>query len=120
MANKPTTLGYFMKRLHDSGYNVEKLYTDYSEIDSRAWTVVIDPRNASIMCTCFVNRSNIGDNYFEFYDGGQFLPSYKLKTQSIEVLLEHLNKYNIFNKNKDYTEKGFKPVVEDVVEKAVS
>jgi len=102
--NKPTTLGYFLKRMRDCGYRVEKLFIDYSETDPRAWTVVIDPRNASVICTCFVNRNGLGDNYFEFYDGGQFLPNYKIKTESIEVLLEHLNKHGIINKTKDYNE----------------
>lgn len=103
MASKPTTLGYFTKRLRDCGYVVEKLYTDYSPMDSRAWTVIIDPGCASVFCTCFVNRTEIGDNYFEFYDGGQFLPDgHKYKTESIEVLVETLVKYGINNKSKNY------------------
>ena len=101
MSNKPTTLGYFLKRMKDSGYRVDKLFVDYSENDPRVWTVVIDAGNASVFCTCFVNRNGLGDNYFEFYDGGQFLPNYKIKTESIEVLLEHLNKHNIYNKTRD-------------------
>lgn len=102
--NKPTTLGFFMKRLRDCGYNVEKLYIGYSDMDPRIWTVVIDPYGASVFCTCYVNKSNFGDDYFEFYDGGQFLPNYKIKTQSVEVLIEHLNKCGIVHKNKEYND----------------
>ena len=59
MSNKITTLGYFVKRLRDSGYVVNKLYTDFSEMDSRRWTVVIDPDNASVFCTCYENDSKL-------------------------------------------------------------
>ena len=97
--SKPTTLGYFIKRLTGSGYRVERLFDYYTLTDPRAWTVVIDPGCAAVFCTCYVNKSDIGDNYFEFYDGGQFLPSnMKIKTQSIEVLIEHLVRYGINNK----------------------
>lgn len=104
--NKPTTLGYFLKRVRDCGYRVEKLYTEYSENDPRIWTIIIDPSGASVFCTCFVNREQVGDYYFEFYDGGQYLPNYKIKTESIEVLIEQLNKYGIVHKTRYYTENG--------------
>ena len=47
MANKITTLSYFVKRLKDSGYVVYKMFDEYSEADPRNWTVLIDPGNAS-------------------------------------------------------------------------
>ena len=102
MSSKPTTCGYFMMRMRDSGYNVEKLYDNYTGTDPRAWTVVIDPGFSSILCTCYINRSELGDNYFEFYDGGQFLPNIKHKTQSIDVLIELLVKSGIHHKNNTY------------------
>lgn len=103
MSNKITTLGYFVKRLRDSGYVVNKLYTDFSEMDSRRWTVVIDPDNASVFCTCYENDSELGDLFFEMYDGGRFIPSkFRLKTDSIEVIVTYLNKYGIHNKARDY------------------
>ena len=40
MANKLTTLGYTLKRLRDSGYYAYKIFTDYSEVDPRAWSIV--------------------------------------------------------------------------------
>jgi len=101
--SKPTTISYFMMRLRNSGYRVEKLFTEYGEMDPRVWTVVIDPGCASIICTCFCNKNGLGDNFFEFYDGGQFLPSnVKIKTQSVEVLIDHLVRHGINNKDSHY------------------
>jgi hypothetical protein len=106
MANKPTSLSFFIKRLIDSGYTVQEIFTSYSENDPRVWTIVIDPGHASVFCTCYMNHKSMGDNYFEFYDGGQFLPNYKIKTQSVEVLLDKLNQYGIINKRRKYNEAG--------------
>lgn len=104
--SKPTTIGYFIKRLTGSGYRVDKVFTEYAYTDPRSWTVIIDPGCASIICTCYVNKNDIGDNYFEFYDGGQFLPpNMKIKTQSIEVLIGHLVKFGINNKMSDAEKK---------------
>ena len=102
MSSKPTTCGYFMMRLRDSGYRFEKVFEDYSGTDPRSWTVVIDPGMASVFCTCYVNRTELGDNHFEFYDGGQFLPNVKHKTQSIDVLIEALVKAGINHKTNSY------------------
>lgn len=106
MANKVTTLGYFKKRLRDSGYVVDDIFKYYSEVDPRQWTIIIDPGCASVMCTCYVNanpdniqQSQIGDWYFELYDGGQFIPNRMvIKTSSIEVLIGHLVRFNIDHK----------------------
>lgn len=110
MNNKLNNQGYFIKRLRDSGYIVNRLELDYSQSDPRAWTVIIDPGNASVFCTCYINankenlkESNLGENYFELYDGGQYLPSkFKLNTSSIEVILSFLNQYGIINKSSNY------------------
>lgn len=107
MANKLTTLGYFKKRMRDCGYIVDDLFRGYSHLDPRSWTVIIDPGCASIFCTCYVNankddikQSQIGDFYFELYDGGQFIPGkFLVKTSSIEVLIEYLVKFGINNKS---------------------
>lgn len=96
MSNKLTTQGYFIKRLRDCGYKVDKLYENYSETDPRSWTIIIDPGGASILCTCYINVSEVGDNYFELYDGGQTIPGkLSIKTSSIEVVIEYMNKFNI-------------------------
>jgi len=106
MANKLTTLGYFKKRMRDCGYMVDDVFRNYNQADPRHWTVVIDPGVASILCTCYVNsniddvkQSQVGDFYFELFDGGQFVPGrMSIKTSSIEVLIEYLVKFNINNK----------------------
>ena len=103
MPNKLTTQGYFIKRLRDSGYMVWRVYENYSECDPRAWTVVIDPGIASIFCTCYINDKSFGITTFELYDGGQFFPEkLKISTESIEVIIAYLVKFNINNKSQTY------------------
>ena len=104
MANKITTQSYFIKRLKDSGYMVYKIFDEYGEADPRSWTVMIDPGNASVFCTCYVNHHGMfGETFFEFYDGGQYIPErFKLKTDSIEVIISYLVKYGINNKSELY------------------
>lgn len=105
--NKITTLGYFLKRLRDSGYYAHKLFTDYSKADARAWTVIIDPKGASIFCTCYQNDPYVGESSIELYDGGQFIPGrLKIKTDSYEVLIEYLVKFGINNKTRSYNISG--------------
>ena len=106
MSNKLTTLGYTLKRLRDSGYYTHKLFTNYSEADPRMWTIVIDPGNASIFCTCYVKDPLIGETYLELYDGGQYIPGrLKLKTDSFEILVERLVDFGVNNKASDYPQK---------------
>jgi hypothetical protein len=101
--NKVTTVGYFIKRLRDSGYVTNKLFTDYSKADARSWTVIVDPKQSSVFITCYNNHSYLGEEYFEMHDGGQFVPeNFKLKTSSIETIIEYLVKFNINNKSKTY------------------
>jgi hypothetical protein len=105
--NKVTTCSYFIKRLRDSGYVVDRLWSEYGMGDSRSWTVIIDPGVSSIFCTCFNNKSEFGEEYFELYDGNQFIPDqFKIKTSSIEVIVEYLVKYGINNKSAAYTQKS--------------
>ncbi len=103
-ANKLTTLGYFIKRLRDSGYVVDKMFTSYGPADPRAWTVIIDPNVASVLCTCYINDPMLGESFFEIHDGGQFIPQrlFKIKTNSIEVFVEYLVKFGINNKAESY------------------
>lgn len=101
--NKITTVGYFIKRLRDCGYVTDKIFSDYSKNDCRSWTVVVDPRNTSVFITCYNNQNFFGEEYFEIHDGGQYIPDrFKLKTNSIETLIEYLIKYNINNKSSSY------------------
>ena len=99
MANKLTTLGYFLKRLRDSGYIANKLFADYGEQDIRCWTILIDPEKTSVLCTCYVNDPYFGETYFELFDGNQYIPGcYKIQTSSFEVIVEHLVKHGIIGK----------------------
>jgi hypothetical protein len=103
MANKLTTMGYFMKRLKDSGYVVDKVFNGYSMIDSRSWTVIVDPGCASVFITCYHNDPEIGRSYFEMYDGGKFVPGrVKLETSSIETFIGYLVKFGVSNKSRSY------------------
>ena len=101
--NKVTTCSYFIKRLRDSGYVVDRLFSEYNKGDARSWTVIIDPGVGSILCTCFNNKNSFGEEYFELYDGEQYIPDgMKIKTSSIEVIVEYLVKFGINNKSATY------------------
>jgi len=103
LKNKLTTLGYFIKRLKDNNFYVIKLFNAYSYSDPRAWTVMIDPGNASIVCTCYLNKSDFKTSYFELYDGDQFIKNrINLKTSSIETFIEYLFKCGAKNNAPDY------------------
>ena len=109
---RPSNLEYFTMRMKNSGYRVERIFTMYSYNDPRVWTVIIDPGQASIVCTCYVNRQDLDDTQFEFYDGGQFIPSnMKIKTSSVDVLITHLVKYGINNKDTAYPKNVLNPFV---------
>lgn len=100
-----TNQSYFIKRLKDSGYVVWKIFDEFSEIDPRQWTVCIDPKVASIFCTYYVNGGTFGDeNFFEIYDGGQYVRpiNVKLKTSSIEIVIQKLVEWGIHNKHENY------------------
>jgi len=102
--NKLSTQGYFIKRLKDSGYVVDRIFDHYSEIDCRCWTIMIDPGNTSVFCTYIENDKEIGNNYFELYDCNRFINGrFKIVTESMEVFIKFLNKLNIINK---FSKKG--------------
>lgn len=111
--NKISTPSYFMKRMRDSGYVTIEIFRNYSEMDPRRWTIMIDPGCASIYCTCYENaspedmkKSQIGDFYYELYDGGQFVPGrFAIKTSSIEVIIQHLSDFGIINKSYRYNQR---------------
>jgi hypothetical protein len=101
--NKITTCSYFIKRLRDSGYVADRIFGDYNTGDPRSWTVIIDPGVASVFATCYNNHSDLGEEYFELYDGGQYIPeNFKIKTSSIEVIIQYLIKFGINNKASTY------------------
>jgi len=94
--NKLKTAGYFIKRLKDAGYVVLRMFDKYSDKDPRKWTILLDPKGASIFITCFENRPFKGEYLFSFEDGNQrFIRGYVLKTSSIDVVIERLNDRNV-------------------------
>jgi hypothetical protein len=109
--NKLHTPSYFIKRLRESGYVVEKVFAGYGYHDPRRWTLVINPKHESILITCYTNKEWFNDAVFEFNDGGQQIPkNFNLHTKSIEVIINYLRTYNIDSQNesrpkKEYTEK---------------
>jgi hypothetical protein len=89
--NKISTPGYFLKRLKDSKFTTFKIFKNYSEADSRRWTILVDPGVTSVFITCYENISFKGDVMFEFNDGGNLFPkNFSLKTNSIEVVVSKL------------------------------
>ena len=89
--NKLKTAGYFIKRLRDSGFETIRIFNDYSDSDPRKWTLLIDPKNTSVVVTCFENTPFKGEYLFTFEDGNQrFRTGYSLKTDSIEVVVNKL------------------------------
>ena len=89
--NKPTTCGYFISRLRDSGFCTLRLFNDFGPADPRKWMVMIDPRGHSLVVTCYENKDFKGDTVFEFNDGGNKFPkNYNLKTKSMEIIMTTL------------------------------
>jgi len=95
--NKVSTLGYFVKRLKDSGYVVWKMFNKYSIEDNRKWTVLINPGTESVMMTCRVNVEDTGSSpHFDVYDARQStFKNVTLATDSIEVIVNHLIKSGV-------------------------
>lgn len=99
MKNNIKTLGYFVKRLKDSGYETWKMFDAYSDADPRKFTLLIDPTGAAVWITCYENLEEEGDVVFEIHDGGQFIPfRLRIKTDSYEIIMKYLNEYGIVKK----------------------
>ena len=102
MKNKLAKQAYFIKRMRDSGYNIEKIFEGFSQSDPRSWTIMINPGVSSVFCTCYSNHGESdgidvdSSCYFELFDGGQFIPSrIKIDTSSFEIIIAHLMKFGI-------------------------
>lgn len=102
--SKINNQSYFIKRLKDSGYVVYKIFDDYNTSDPRKWTILIDPKVSAVYITLFEDAGRFGDeDYFEFNDGGRYVPkNFKLKTDSMEVVINHIVNFNINNKVDGY------------------
>jgi hypothetical protein len=100
--NKLRTPGYFIKRLRDNGFIVLRVFSVYAKHDSRRWTVIVNPSDASVFITCYLNRENFDEILFELNDGGNRIPrNFSLKTDSIESVVCFLLEHGVSN-NTDY------------------
>lgn len=89
--NKLSTPGYFIKRLKDNNFTTFRIFGNYSKVDPRKWTILVDPGNTSIFITCYENKTQLNEVLFEFNDGGKLFPkNYNVKTDSIEVIVSQL------------------------------
>jgi hypothetical protein len=89
--NKISTPSYFIKRLKDSKFTTFKVFGNYSDLDPRKWTILVDPGGASVFVTCYENKVQNKEVLFEFNDGGQLFPkNFSLKTESIEIVVTNL------------------------------
>lgn len=96
--NNITTQGYFIKRLRDCGFVVIKLFHNYSIMDPRKWSILINPGRESVIITCYQNKNFIKDDIFEINDGGSKIPrNFHLSTDSMEVMISFLIKKGISN-----------------------
>jgi len=99
--NNLYTPSYFMKRMKDNGYGIWKVFDKYGPHDSRYWTMLIDPGGFSVWVTCYFNKEELNDVYFELDDGGNRIPKKLLiKTASIETIISNLMKFGIDNETK--------------------
>jgi hypothetical protein len=102
MKNKVTTCGYFIKRLRDNGYKVNRIFSDYTSQDPRRWTIMIDPDESALYITCYVNYDWTDDFKFELHDGTQF-KTLQLKTDSMEVIMTKLIEKDILPSEEKHT-----------------
>jgi hypothetical protein len=94
--NKITTQGYFIKKMRDFGFVVERVYSKYSEDDTRKWTVVVNPKSQSIFITCRDNGEWPWRGLYEFDDSGTIIPrGFHINTESTEVVAKHLQQFNV-------------------------
>ena len=93
MKNKISNLSYFLKRLKDNGFIAWKIYNQYSDLDTRMWTVLINPGVESIYITCrklmIDGKTSLPE--FEFnHDFAKLQKNLKVRTLSMEVIINTL------------------------------
>lgn len=94
--NKIDTPAYLIKRLRESGFIVIRLFTKFSLVDPRKWSIMVDPGGASVQITCYENYPMPRDITFEFNDGNMRWPkNFMLQTRSVEVILLQLIEKNV-------------------------
>jgi len=96
--NKLKTPSYFIKRLRDNGFIVIRLFSVYSKEDPRQWTIMVNPSEASVLITCYINKENLNEVLFELNDGGKRITkNFFIKTDSIEVIIDFLIHHGVSN-----------------------
>lgn len=88
--NKLYNQSYFVKRILDAGYSVERLNVKFENDDSRRWMILINSKilkyHHNICVTCFKNND---DFCFKFQ--GQALRDFILNTKSMNTIINILN-----------------------------
>lgn len=91
LKNKLSTPAYICHRLRRSGFDVVKVFSNFSEGDPRKWTILVNPGDASLFITCYENKEYEGHILFELHDGGRRWPkNYHISTLSVEVIMNEL------------------------------
>lgn len=92
--NRLYTLSYFIKRLADNKIFSEILINNndkrdkyYSKDDIRQWTILIDPNNRNIICTCFKKTPK----NFWFKLNTKYNDNIKIKTLSMQTIINIIN-----------------------------
>ena len=94
--NKITTQGYFVKRIRDRGYRVDRVYSKYCDSDPRKWTIVINPLHESVFITCRDNGEWPWRGMYEFCDNGVNIPrGFHVNTESVDVVVRHLQSFKV-------------------------
>jgi hypothetical protein len=84
---------------------------NYSEYDSRVWTILIDGGGSNVLLTFYKNAKDVfddaeeyGRDYFELFDGGQYIKPIKrrISTLSFEVICQELNNLGVVKKHFAY------------------
>ena len=100
--NKITTQGYFVKRIRDEGYVVDRIYSKYEQTDPRKWTVVINPGKDSVFITCRDNGEWPFRGMYELCDNGVTIPrGFHINTESVDVVVSHLKSFKVIPEKAD-------------------
>ena len=116
--NNITTKSYLVKRLKDSGYDINKLDNIvYDKNDKRKFSILLDNGGNSIIITVYKDekiempdgKTKTLQGKIQFYDGGRIHNAHlNHRTESVEVIYEYLNEKGVVNKH--YTYLARKPI----------
>ena len=96
-----------MKRMKDNGYVVWKMYNKYSYMDSRLWTVLVNPGAESVYITCRkdMSQGKLSLPEFEFnHDYMKLQKNLKVRTLSMEVIINTLVRGGVTSDSELYKE----------------